>query len=277
MCQADDVLSEAGIRFLTRWRPGSRENEGMRVVSRLISKAVQRGGLSYLWNIKAAQREFISLVSQSPTRIVIVSDENLLGDPFAFSTGSSIYPDSTRYLAATARMLPVRPERVHITIRDYATFLVSVYAMQALYRSEVPLFGTIKDALMKVDHSWLTVMRSAKASFPSAQITFSRFEDDPIQTAMAAVLLPDVSTSQFSPVRPVTNRAPSAEAIEAALKSKQRSIADADKLVRQFADGKPFDPLDVEERLRLSASYQDHVSQLRAEFREVGGQTVPQI
>jgi len=199
-----------------------------------------------------------------------MSDENFLGIPFSYTDGESIYPHCAAHLHDLAKILPAKPERVHLTIRDYAGFLTSVYAMSALYRGGAPRFETIKPKLLELKHRWPHVLSSARKVFPNSEITFSRYGSNSVEAVLNALLLPEVPLEQVEkiPFRGL-NTSPTREAIEEALRSHPGSAPYADRVVSAFANGSHFDPLTGQEKSNLLEIYNADVSTIRKNFKEI--------
>ncbi len=211
-----------------------------------------------------------TLVGEPSAKVLVLSDENLLGNPFSYPHGEAIYPNCQSRLKATSRVVFKPPQRVHLTIRNYATFLVSVYAMSALYRPEAPAFETVKDRFLRLDQRWPAVLRATRYVFSNSKITFSRYENTPIQTALVALVEPEVTLRRIQePIQQRVNVAPTVEAIEEALRSPPASPGEADSLVFKLAAGTPFDPLSPDEKAELSEIYEADIRALKKEFTEI--------
>jgi len=265
-----NVLKTYNVAIMTPWRMGQRDHLGLRLVARSLQLASTNSGIRKWRHIYAAKKHFNTLNTQKDVDTLIISDENFLGIPFSYTDGESIYPHCAAHLHDLAKILPVKPQRVHLTIRDYAGFLASVYAMSVLYRGGAPRFETIKPKLLELKHRWLHVLCSARKVFPNSEITFSRYDSDSVEAVLNALLLPEVSLEQVEkiPFRGL-NTSPTREAIEEALRSHPGAAPYADRVVSEFANGSHFDPLTGNEKSNLFEIYKADVSKIRKNYKEI--------
>ena len=266
---ASPLLARHGCRANTPWRIGARDAPSLRAVTRLVARAARPPGLRRqlrLWTARAAMRDHVSWGEE----VTVLSDENFIGNPFGVD--GTFYPSVRRRLAALRAVVPVMPSRIHVAVRDYATFAVSAYAMVALYGARVPSFEAVRDALLSSGGAgWVGVLEAIAEAFPDADVTTSRFEAAAV-AAPLSVLLPDGLSPSDLPAPPRrVNAAPTREAVAAALAVRERGgRPDADALIAAHADGAPFAPLDAEAAGRLSERYRADVSRLGARFADVG-------
>ncbi|MFP4360175.1 MAG: hypothetical protein ACLFTG_05770 [Alphaproteobacteria bacterium] len=263
-------LKAYNVAILTPWRVGQRDHMGLRLVTRSLRLAKANSGIARWRHIYGARKHFNKLNAQKNAHILIMSDEEFLGIPFSYIDGESIYPHCAAHLHNLARILPAKPERIHLTIRDYAGFLTSVYAMSALYRGGAPRFEAIKPKLFELKHRWPHVLFSVRKVFPDSAITFSRYGRNSVETALNALLLPEVSLENVEklPFRGL-NTSPTSEAIEEALRSHPGSAPKADRVVSVYANGTYFDPLALDEKKKLVQIYTEDLCTIKKHYKEV--------
>ena len=138
-----EVLVQNGIVALTPPRPGKRNLPTIRDVIRVLPgrpKHLPR----YILKRVRTRALFSRLVADGAIgyrpRRIIVSEENLFGSPF-LPTGIGLYPSTFRRLILFRNLVAFIPCEIHLTIRAYDTFLVSLYAMLSVYSArQVPTF-----------------------------------------------------------------------------------------------------------------------------------------
>lgn len=108
-------------------------------------------------------------------RLVLLSEENIIGTMRDNISTRSLYLDLPRRLAAYASILPVAPRRIALGIRSYETLWLSVY-MFLLVRHPMPRFGTIRDDLVWSLRGWLDVVAEIRTAFPTSELLIFRQE-----------------------------------------------------------------------------------------------------
>lgn len=260
----DAALSASGIKALTCWGAGDRTNPGLRNVTRMVEKASRRRGVLRFLKIREANRELRRQCGDDPCELLVLSDENLLGKPFSIPHGTALYPHSRRILTALASVLPASPESIHITVREYASFLTSAYAMSAVYSSNVPRFHEIKRALTRLERGWPDVLVDIQSSFPKSKITFSCYEETSVKTTLHAILGWDTTTLATDKSEKTINASPTVEAINASMLASSKTHGEADALIQQYAQGTKFDPFSETEKTQLRSRYERDLVALRS-------------
>ena len=250
-----DILAEAGIAALTPPRPGKRISLTIRDAIDALPGA-QVNFVKRFRKLQSARALFHGLIADGkPDTAVpklIVSEENLLGPVFE-ATGEGLYSSAFPRLAAFHQMLGRSPSEIHLTLRSYDTFLVSVYAMRAVYGGKIPLFDDIRNELLAVRRGWPDLVADVTRAFPGTPIKLTRVEHDPVKSRVRDL----VGFSLFEKFRlggeERPNMAPTVEAMRASAGIKGHAALD--DLIARCADGARFDPLTGEESARLVRRY----------------------
>lgn len=263
---AEDPLRAQGIVALTPPRPTKRAGATLRDVVRETARL--KGGAAgprYWPARRGLRRQLDALVAERtrggvPLQRLILSEEMLLGPAFA-PDGKALYPDAHRRLAAFRRVCLDRVSEVHLTLRSYESFLVSVYAMRAVYVGGLPSFSTVEASLVGIAFGWPDLVHTIRGVFPEARIVLSLFECTALTDRLQALVGP--RTIAFPGAASLhMNRAPTLEAIEH-VTALGRRPDDPDAVVARFAEGTAFDPLDDARKESLKARYCADVASLR--------------
>ena len=250
-----DALAAHATVALTPPRRGKRVSPTIRDVLALTPTGRYRPVRHYLKRrrARAMLRALIAdRLPDRPPRRIILSDENMLGPGFR-TDGFGLYPYAYPRLAALRRLLGRPPSAVHLTLRAYDTFLVSVYAMAAVYRRVVPPFDDIRETLLAVHRGWPDVVDDVARVFPGTAVKLTRVERDSMENRVRGLVGPELLKRFRFDGDERPNAAPTAEAMAAAAGSGGRTSPD--DLVARYAHGARFDPLTEEERSRLARRY----------------------
>ncbi len=250
-----DILAEADIVVLTPPRLGKRISPTIRdVVIALPGK--REFLLKRLRKLRQARALFFDLVAQglrdTAGRRVIISEENLLGPPFE-STGEGLYVSAYSRLSAFRQLLGRSPSEIHLTFRSYDTFLVSVYAMRAVYGKQIPPYEEIQDKLLAARRGWTDLVDDVARAFPGTPLKLTRIETDSVESRVQHLVGPVLFASFRLDGEERPNVAPTVEAM--AEIAQVSGPAALDDLVARHADRTLFDPLTDEGRIRLMQRY----------------------
>ncbi len=247
---------------LTPPRPGKRASATIRDVLALLPAGPSRPVRRHL-KLRRARAMLRGLVADGatgpPPRRIVLSDETMLGPCFR-ADGFGLYPFAHPSLVALGGLLGRPPSAVHLTLRAYDTFLVSVYAMSAVYRRDVPPFDDLRETFLAVRRGWPDVVDDVARAFPGTAVKLTRVERDPMEARLRDLVGPDLPKVFRLDGDERPNAAPTVEAMAAAAGSGGR--ASPDDLVARYADGARFDPLTAEERSRLALRYSEDVAAL---------------
>ena len=269
-----DVLAKNGVVALTPPRLGKRISPTIRNAMGLLSTKRNRPIKSF-FRIRKARKIFSGLVAEScpdnsPHKI-IVSDEGILG-PTLLPTGFGLYPAAYQSLVAVRKMLRRPPSELHLTLRSYDTFLVSVYTMDVLYRrGKVPPFDEIKETLLAVHRGWPDVIADVNRAFPGTPLKLTKVEQDSMESRVSDLVGRELFATFRLDGDERVHVAPTVEAMAAANRLKgatgtrprsQEGHAIADDLIARYANGTRFDPLTEAERSRLAERYAKDMTNL---------------
>ena len=273
-----DALAAHATVALTPPRRGKRVSPTIRDVVALVPTRRSRPLRRYLKRHLARailRRLLADRPPGPPPRRIILSDENMLGPGFR-TDGLGLYPSAYPRLAALRRFLGRPPSAVHLTLRAYESFLVSAYAMSAVYRRAVPPFDDIREPLLAVRRGWPQVVDDVARAFPGTALKLTRVERDPMEDRVGDLAGPELLKRLRFDGDERLNAAPTVEAMAAAAGSISREPASLDDLVARHAHGARFDPLTAEERSRLAERYVTDLESLeRAGYGTWCGRATP--
>lgn len=128
----------------------------------------------------------------SATRIVM-SDENLSDSLLQCYQTASLYPKAAANLSALAKLLPVQPDLVCFTIRDFVSFWQSAFA-HLISRKRVRTFDADRLALASAN-SWLPALQGARAAFPKAQLRIFGYDSTIVRRLTRALVGEELAAS----------------------------------------------------------------------------------
>lgn len=258
-----DVLTRNGIVALTPPRPGKRSSPTVRDVVRVLPRKPKHLP-RYILKRAGARALFSGLVADGASspglRRIIVSEENLIGSPFR-PDGFGLYPSTYWRLKLFRNLVGLDPYEIHLTIRAYDTFLVSLYAMLSVYSARgVRPFDNIRTEYLAVRRGWPDVIGDVTRAFPGTFLKVTRVERGSMEERVQDLAGPLGSGQLRFQGDERVNAAPTLEAMAAAAQLQSRNSRDA--LVARHSDGTPFDPLTEDERERLVRRYESDLSSL---------------
>lgn len=276
--EASEVLARSGVIVLTPPRPGKRDVSSIRDAIRRAPKPRHSRRRLKTWLATQLARRDYRLVTQAHDKAlrqreqqIILSDEMILGPAFD-SKGRAFYPEAAPRLHFFQRAFLHNVAEVHLTVRSYETFLVSCYAMRAVYAGKIPAFDDLRASLVNFETGWPALVQTLRAYFPEASLTLSVFEETTVANRLRAMLPREMRTLVEVQAR-FSNRAPTTEAIAFARKLAERT-PNPDGAVEDFVGGSVFDPLTDEEKAALNTRYLTDLDSMRklphARFLEDG-------
>ena len=261
-----DALAGNATVALTPPRRGKRVAPTLRDVLALVPTGRSRS-LRHRLKLRRARAMLRDLVADRPPgpapRRIILSDETMLGPCFR-TDGSGLYPRAYPRLAALRGFLGRAPSSVHLTLRAYDTFLVSLYAMAAVHRRDVAPFENIRETLLAVHRGWPHVVEDVVRAFPATAVTLTRVERDTMQNRVRALVGPELPEGFRFDGEQRLNAAPTVEAMAAAAGSSAGERSSPDELIARYAHGAKFDPLTEEERSGLARRYATDLASLES-------------
>lgn len=259
-------LRAAGIVALTP--PGAGRRDADNPVRKVLRDATRQSLSARIGRALGSparhRRRLERLVSGAadgrPVSRVILSDETLLGPAFK-RDGRAFYTGAHGRLLAFRDVCPWPVDEVHLTIRSYDSFLVSVYAMRAVYTGGLPPFDTIRPALTLFERGWPELVEVLRAAFPDATLKLTQLECTDLAQRLHA--LTGLDGLAPAPKSGRINTAPTQEAIADAFSRAPRSY-DPDKVVADHAGGTPFAPLSAEDARALQVRYAGDLERIAA-------------
>jgi hypothetical protein len=254
------ALAAAGIDYepLARLRPAFTDGFERWVRARpgAPSPAVLRATLS-------------ALAARSPHRLLL-SDENLMGDCFTFLRTGRLYPGFARRMDRLQEVLPQRPVRVVLTIRDYAGFFPSAYIEALRYRAFEP-FDALRGRLTLDDGLWTRIVAALVARFGTDAVRIMRFEKlGPRLPAMLEALFGTPFDPAHLPEVADRHEGLSAAAIQALAQAAAQGdtrpahvrTTEAAQRHPRGPDSPPFRPWTAQEASALQALYAGHLREI---------------
>jgi hypothetical protein len=254
------LLTAEGVAALTPPYAGKRNSSTFRGVHQMSRRALSsRSQFKRLYFRNRANQTLKSLIPPA-TRRIIISDENMLGPIFNRATGNGIYPDAAEHLLAVKKLLGTSVCEIHFTLRSYAQFIVSAYAMSVLYAGNLPRFEKIRDRLLFLERSWIETIETIHCIFGETPLHIWRFEQLDLQHQLSELAGESLAKRMLYDNRSVINSAPTCEAIEYALSNKRANNFDPDSVLKRFASGRHFSPLTEDETDLLGQKFLSDLS-----------------
>ncbi|MEJ2322270.1 MAG: hypothetical protein P8Z31_08015 [Gammaproteobacteria bacterium] len=265
MDENEEALAASGLKILTPPGKGRRKDLSVRNFSNQIFRCCNRRLLGKIKYRRRATSIMQELVGQNRHERLLLSDENLLG-PIHERFADGIYPKSYCCLVETRRCLGHIPDIAFLSVRDYASFFKSAYAMRALYD---PNFFPTEDSLTREEwthfsRGWDALVSDIKAALPQTLLVVTVFEDGPVDKMLQAMLGKEASASLQIPANQHVNTAPTQEAIEYALSHKHADGYSADEVIDRFSHGETFTLYTQEIAEQLSDRYRTDLEKIRA-------------
>ncbi len=259
-----DLLARRGAAVLTPPRPGKRGGETIRAAARRAARVAASGFLPKRLLERHKLTRTLARLLPDDARQVVISEENFLGDIFSVD-GSGFYDEARGMLGALVSALPGHVETVCLAIRPYDDFLVSSYAMTAVYRPlDPPLrrFSELKPALVAFRRGWPELVGDIAEVFGNARLEVWIGPTLPLAAQLSLLLGDELSEGFAVEELEIVNAAPTAEAVERGRLARQVRGASPDEIVERFRGGTPFDPLTAEEREGLRSRFAFDVRRL---------------
>lgn len=131
---------------------------------------LRRNFTSILKNMEDGPNEFVrDLAAAAKVRDVLLSEENILGMPGDVVFNGVYYAKAKQRLKFVVELLGLSRPEIYLSLRDYASFTVSMYSEFIRHRE----FMHFDDYMKRYDQSgfsWITVMDDIVAAVPGARI-----------------------------------------------------------------------------------------------------------
>ncbi|MFV8782427.1 hypothetical protein ACNKU7_08410 [Microbulbifer sp. SA54] len=106
-------------------------------------------------------------------KLLILSDENILGDTRK-PVGGKLYPNARARLELLASIFDGINVSLYLTLREYATYLISRYS-ESLRHFHFQTFDNYINGIDLDNHGWLQLVADVKAAFPQSNIYCNDF------------------------------------------------------------------------------------------------------
>lgn len=124
---------------------------------------------------------------------LVISDENLTGSLHLNYDSASLYPEAAARLAALAEVLPLPPDVVCFTIRDFAGLWKSAHAHLA-FRHKAGTFDADHLA-SSAGNTWLPVLQAIRATFPAARFRVLGYDETIVSRVVGTLVGPELAAS----------------------------------------------------------------------------------
>jgi hypothetical protein len=178
LARGGETLARAGIGF---WGPAVWRSEGLTGFTARYAAGEDRE------TVLQAARSALSphLASARGMKTVLISDENLTGAMRRNYADGALYSDAADRLAGLREVLPLPPQAIFFTIRDFVGYWQSVHAHLAL-RGIVQKFEGARLA-SSPGNSWLPVLGAIRAVFPRTELHVLHYGSDCVGRTIAAM------------------------------------------------------------------------------------------
>jgi hypothetical protein len=134
-----------------------------------------RGGGHRMRRARARLSERVAAARAQGARRIVVSDENMSGDPGDVWQPGPFYPDIARRMARFAAAFDRPVARVVLSVRPQDAFWRSMLTYRVTRGMEIPPTARLS-ALAEAGHSWRDVIRALSAALPDTEIRVLRHE-----------------------------------------------------------------------------------------------------
>lgn len=109
------------------------------------------------------------------TRIVILSDQDMLGDQIQNYTRTRLYPEAALRMSRLRMVLPNAVRKVVLSVRSYEHYWASLIARAMPLGAEAP-DRTRLDQLVTQPRRWTDIVREIRAVFPESEVLIAPYE-----------------------------------------------------------------------------------------------------
>lgn len=221
--------------------------------------------------------EFVAgLKEKIRTQDVIVSEENMPGVPGDLVRDGVYYAHAKERLALIGRILDVKAPEIFMAIREYSSFLVSMYCEYIRHR-EFIRFADYFERYQKSGFSWIKVVTDISEALPDARLRlwdFGKFRT--IETEVFTALLGQDPAFLKAPEGPVRESFSDAairayEALSTALTHQEMKQL-INPVARALPKGdlhKAFNPLAEDVAAALKQQYREDLKTIAERFPSI--------
>jgi hypothetical protein len=213
------------------------------------------------------------------TRLLILSDENLLGSLSTLTNKGLLYPDLATRMARLAAVFEGCVIQPFLALRSYSEFYPSAYA-ETLRAGHIKPFAEYMDGLDLTGNSWLGVVDAVESVFGSVALwPYELFRDN--ATTVLSALLQTPVAAELMEKSPIARRSLTLKGLDIVMRCQGTlSALEMKKLVHLLAERMVFDSPDGRITIddpaindRLDAQYQRELDCLADRF--IIGRTYP--
>jgi hypothetical protein len=237
-----------------------------------------RKGFTPLLNEEATrENDYVKLLNgKAKTMALLISEENIMGVPGDLPREHKYYIRIRQRLARTAELFHTATPEIFLSLREYASFAVSMYSEYIRHQKYLP-FAEYRAIFEASNFSWLSVIDEIFEAVPGARLTLWDFSDfRNIEKQVFQSMLgfdPDIFENPVGPVREsfseVAIRA--IEVLSGALKHDEVKKL-VNPIARNLPKGDlypPFDPLEAPTKAVLKAQYKADLDAIAAKYPSV--------
>ena len=218
---------------------------------------------------RASTHEAFHRCASNGTKRLIISEENLIGSMDLNFRHRTLYPKTVERLSIYRGLFPEQPDRIFISIRDYASYWASSYAFVSL-RKPLKLFKEIHHDIAANLRGWPEILAEVSATFPQSRLIVQPHVNDPKSLLRN---LEQMLGSTAADAMDLRETHPNAALPAAALKVAQKlykdhpemPMAELQSTAKAQTKGKtaPFQPFTGKEKNHLTARYKHDLDLLK--------------
>lgn len=142
-----------------------------------------------------------SLIDGTPSRTIVISEENILGAPRDFKKCKSLYSHADKLLCGLSKQVRGHNVKILICLRSLSTFLPSIYCEYLRHNQDYLPFSDFYSDLNLKKASWFKLVESIQKNFPGIEIVawdFAILKKSGGLTEILEELLPGVDPDDLS-------------------------------------------------------------------------------
>lgn len=198
--------------------------------------------------------------------INFVFDENIAGLVQHVLSARGMYPEIAERSLKVASYLGLERPIIYFGVRDYATFLPSLYCETLKSTAYKPFSRFYKPDTHVLD--WLDVVQRLKVAFPESPIRIYAYEELRGNERTLLSRATGIRARRFRASEGQERPGFSHKAVRSLFElSKTREVTheDVEEAVQTYPKGpqwKPFDPLSEQDKVRLTSLYRGHLVEI---------------
>lgn len=257
-----DLLRTHGLVAFTPVREGKRDVSTIRRPVRHINKSAKATNPFKRYMHGAIAVSQIARHLHGSPKTILISDEDILGSIVDKKKSIGLYPHAGRVLNLLQVIIGRNIETIILGVRSYDTFVVSAYAMAAVYGKHFPRFDEIRNAYVNFESGWFDLVQTIKQTFPWATVRIWTFEECSVDRQLDILVGSEIASQMEYDANRRVNPSPSEEAINYA-RTSDRNQYTPDAILKKYGGLTKWDPLTHDEKARLAQRYRQDLECIR--------------